>query len=310
MKVYRGLKDFKIPTNSVVTTGTFDGVHKGHKTIVNRLKKIANEAKGETVLITFHPHPRIVLQKNPDLKLLSTIDERIALIEATGIDHLVIIPFDKKFAALSSLEFVQHILVEKIGTKKLVIGYDHHFGKNREGSFDHLKTYGPQYGFEVEEIPAQEINDVNISSTKIRAALEQGELIKANDFLGHPYLISGKVVKGEQLGRSIGFPTANIEVESKYKLIPKQGVYAVQLMIDGQNYNGMLNIGVRPTVNDKNKQTIEVNIFNFKGDLYDKTLIIELMQRVRDEKQFNGVNELKLQLEQDLKYCNEILTAL
>lgn len=310
MKVYRGLKDFTIPQNSVVTTGTFDGVHQGHKTIINRLKKIASAATGETVLITFHPHPRIVLQKNPDLKLLSTIDERIVLIESTGIDHLVIIPFDKNFAALSSIEFVQNILVEKIGTKKLVIGYDHHFGKNREGSFQHLKKFGPQYGFTVEEIPAQEINDVNISSTKIRAALESGDLKKANDFLGHAYTISGKVVKGEQLGRSIGFPTANIEIESKYKLIPKQGVYAVKAIIGEKNYRGMLNIGVRPTVNDKNRETIEVNFFDFEGDLYGTTLVVELIQRIRDEKQFTGVSELKLQLERDLEYCNEILTAL
>lgn len=310
MKVYRGLKDFTIPQNSVVTTGTFDGVHQGHKTIVKRLKKIASAAAGETVLITFHPHPRIVLQKNPDLKLLSTIDERIALIKSTGINHLVIIPFDKNFAALSSIEFVQNILVEKIGTKKLVIGYDHHFGKNREGSFQHLKKFGPQYGFTVEEIPAQEINDVNISSTKIRAALESGDLKKANDFLGHAYTISGKVVKGEQLGRSIGFPTANIEIESKYKLIPKQGVYAVKAIIGRKKYHGMLNIGVRPTVNDKNRETIEVNFFDFEGNLYGTTLVVELIQRIRDEKQFTGVSELKLQLERDLEYCNEILTAL
>jgi len=309
VKVYKGFSDYSPVKNAVVTTGTFDGVHVGHKTIIKRLKGIARKHDGETVLITFHPHPRLVLQKDSDLKLLSTIEERIQLLEKSGVDHLIIIPFDREFSRLSSLEFVRNILVEIIGTKRLVIGYDHHFGRNREGTFQHLLEFGPMYGFDVEEIPAFEVSDVNVSSTKIREALIEGDIRTANKFLGHYYSITGTVVKGNQIGRSIGFPTANLSVKEEYKLIPKVGVYAVNVIHDGVGRPGMLNIGYRPTVGSDNEMTIEVNIFDFSQDIYGDEVKLEIIQHVRNEIQFNGVNELQKQLEQDLKDCKKILSV-
>lgn len=308
MKVYKGFSEYSPVKNAVVTTGTFDGVHVGHKTIIDRLTGIAAKHDGETVLITFHPHPRLVLQKDADLKLLSTIDERIDLLAKAGVDHLIIIPFDKAFSRLTSLDFVREILVNNVGTKRLVIGYDHHFGRNREGTFQHLLEYGPMYGFDVEEIPALEVNDVNVSSTKIRTALQNGEVAKASEFLGQPYSICGEVVKGDQIGRSIGFPTANIHITQSYKLIPKEGVYAVNVIYGNNSYSGMLNIGRRPTVGSNNDVTIEVNIFDFDQSIYGEHLKLEIIKHVRNEIAFDGVNELKLQLEQDLKDCKKILS--
>lgn len=309
MKVYKGFSEYSPIKNAVVTTGTFDGVHVGHQTIIDRLKGIAQKHNGETVLVTFHPHPRLVLQKDADIKLLSTIEERIDLLESVGVDHLIIIPFDKEFSRLSSVEFVREILVDEIGTKRLVIGYDHHFGRNREGSFQHLLEFGPMYGFEVEEIPAFEVNDVNVSSTKIREAIMNGEVAKASTFLGHSYSLRGIVVEGDQIGRSIGFPTANIKIAESYKLIPKEGVYAVNIKHSNISYAGMLNIGRRPTVGENNEVTIEVNIFDFEKDIYGDELKLEIIQHIRNEIQFNGVNELKLQLEQDLIDCKKILAT-
>lgn len=308
VKVYRGFSEYLPVKNAVVTTGTFDGVHVGHQTIINRLKGVADKQSGETVLLTFHPHPRLVLQKDADIKLLSTIEERIDLLEKAGVDHLIIVPFNKEFSRLTSLEFVKEILVEKVGTKTLVIGYDHHFGRNREGSFQHLLEYGPMYGFDVEEIPAFEVSDVNVSSTKIREAIQSGEVEKAAKFLGHPYSLMGKVVEGDQIGRSIGFPTANIQIQEAYKLIPKPGVYAVNVIYKGISNPGMLNIGFRPTVGESNDLTIEVNIFDFNQTIYGEELKLEIIQHVRNEIQFNGVSELKAQLEQDLKACQKILS--
>lgn len=308
MKVYKGFSEYTPVKNAVVTTGTFDGVHVGHKTIIDRLIGIAAKHGGETVLITFHPHPRLVLQKDADLKLLSTIDERIDLLSQAGVDHLIIIPFDKAFSRLTSLDFVRKILINSVGTKRLVIGYDHHFGRNREGTFQHLLEYGPMYGFDVEEIPALEVNDVNVSSTKIRIALQNGEVSKASDFLGQPYAICGKVVKGNQIGRSIGFPTANIKIFEPYKLIPKEGVYAVNVIHGENSFAGMLNIGRRPTLGGDNALSIEVNIFDFDKWIYGEELKLEIIKRVRNEISFNDVNELKLQLEQDLIDCKKILT--
>jgi riboflavin kinase/FMN adenylyltransferase len=308
VKIYRGFYNYSPVKNAIVTTGTFDGVHVGHKTIIERLKGIARKYDGESVLITFYPHPRLVLQKNSGLKLLSTIEERIELLEESGIDHLIIIPFDKEFAKLSSTQFVEDILVKKVGTKRLVIGYDHHFGRNREGSLKHLLTFGPKYGFEVEEIPALEVDRVNVSSTIIREALLKGQVGKAMDFLEHPYTLKGVVVEGNQIGRSIGFPTANIKIKENHKLIPKQGVYAVYVKQSNIFYQGMLNIGRRPTVGFNNDLTIEVNIFDFNKSIYGEELRIEIMQHVRNEIHFSDVNALKTQLEQDLKACKKILS--
>ena len=308
MKVYKGFSDYYPVNNAVVTTGIFDGVHVGHKTIINRLKRIAQKHNGESVLITFHPHPRLVLQKNKELKLLSTIDERINLLQGIGVDHLIIIPFDEQFSKLSSTQFVEDILVKKVGTKRLVIGYDHHFGRNREGSFKHLLEFGSKYGFEVEEIPALEVDKVNVSSTIIREALLNGQVKKASEFLEHAYTLKGRVVEGDQIGRSIGFPTANIKIEEDYKLIPKGGVYAVNVVYSNIFYKGMLNIGRRPTISSNNELTIEVNIFDFNKSIYGDELKLEIIQHVRNEIHFTDINGLKAQLEQDLNDCKKILS--
>lgn len=303
MKIYRSIEEFKNVENPVVTTGTFDGVHLGHRTILNRLKEIAVRNKGETVLLTFFPHPRMVLYPDDnDLKLLNTQDEKIKLLEKTGIDHLIIIPFTKEFSRLTAVEFVRDVLVNKIGVKKLVIGYNHHFGRNREGTLEQLKEYAPTYGFEIEEIPAQDVDNVNISSTKVRDALLDGDVQTANSYLGYDYFLNGTVIKGSRVGQTLGFPTANIEVEEKYKLIPADGVYAVKTELDGEIHNGMLNIGVRPTLNPdgsgqgERKKSIEINIFDFDDDIYDQRLTVYFKARIRDEKKFDDLEALKKQL--------------
>lgn len=310
MKVYRSLDEFENKGNAVVTTGTFDGVHYGHQKIISRLKEVATQYKGESVIITFFPHPRLVLfPEDNDLKLINTLEEKIALLEKAGIDHLIIIPFTKEFSRLSSLEFIQEILVDKIGTKKLVIGYDHHFGKNREGSFEHLKLYAPEYGFEVEEIPGQDINDVAVSSTKIRNAILNGNFEIANRYLGYPFSINGKVAKGDQIGRTIGYPTANIQVPESYKLIPGDGIYAVKVNVNNIDYFGMLYIGNRPTVNGLNK-VIEVNIFDFNEDIYDKNITVEFHKYIRGDKKLNGLDELKAALAEDEVACRTFFNML
>ncbi len=307
MKVYTNIEDFKGVKNPVVTTGMFDGVHLGHQKIISRLKEVAQEQNGETVILTFYPHPRMVLfPEDNELELLNTQKEKIELLEKYGIDHLIIYPFTKEFSRLTSVEFVRNILVNKIKTKRLVIGYNHHFGRNREGSFEHLKEYGPLYGFEVEEIPAQDIDHIEISSTKTRKALKSGDVKTANTFLGHFYSISGKVVEGLKLGRTIGYPTANIIVNDKYKLIPGDGIYAVKIKYEGTTFDGMLSIGNNPTVKGKGR-SIEVNIFNFDATIYDKELTIYFIERLRDEMKFNNLEELKDQLVKDEEDSRRIL---
>lgn len=307
MNIYYNINDFKPVNKSVVTTGTFDGVHLGHKVILNRLKEVAKKHGGETLILTFFPHPRMVLYPDQnDLRLLNTIEERISLLKKTGIDHLIIHPFSKEFSRLSSIEFVRDVLVSKLNTHKLVIGYDHHFGRNREGTFEHLQEYGPLYGFDVEEIPAQEIQQINISSTKVRNSLLEGEINAANQFLGYNYFIKGTVVDGDKVGRKIGFPTANIRLNEWYKLVPAKGVYAVKVAIEKSIYNGMLNIGTRPTLNG-NEVTIEVNIFNFSDDIYNKEIRIEFIERIRNEQKFEELESLKKQLEIDKQTTIQIL---
>tara|TARA_R110001592_G_scaffold51279_1_gene157911 strand:+ start:1407 stop:2333 length:927 start_codon:yes stop_codon:yes gene_type:complete len=308
VKIYYNIDEFKATEKSVTTTGTFDGVHFGHKVILKKLREAAEEFGGETVILTFFPHPRMVLQpENTDLRLLNTIEERITLLKNTGIDHLIIHPFSKEFSRLSSIEFVRDILVTKLNTHILVIGYDHHFGKNREGSFKHLKEYGPVYGFGVEEIPAQDIEQINISSTKIRNSLAEGKIKTANQFLGYNYFIEGTVIEGNKVGREIGFPTANIKVKDWYKLIPANGVYAVVITLNNASYKGMLNIGNRPTLNGDNT-TIEVNIFNFNTNIYNNEIKIEFIERIRDERKFEKIEELKNQLEIDKQTSIQILS--
>lgn len=307
MKVYYSIEEFESISNSAVTTGTFDGVHSGHQVIINQLKNAAKKINGESIVLTFFPHPRMVLYPDDnELRLLNTIDERIELLEKAGIDHLIIHPFSKKFSRLSSTEFVRDILVNQLHVSTLVIGYDHHFGRNREGSFEHLQELAPLYGFAVEEIPAQEIQQINISSTKIRNSLISGEINAANQFLGYHYFLNGTVVEGNKIGREIGFPTANIHVKEWYKLIPANGVYAVKVIYNGISYDGMLNIGVRPTLNGT-KETIEVNIFNFDDDIYNKEIRIEFYERIRDEQNFNELSELKKQLAIDKNKVIQVL---
>jgi riboflavin kinase / FMN adenylyltransferase len=307
MMIYHGIEDFVSLPYAVVTSGTFDGVHKGHQKILQKLKETAVANNGETVVISFWPHPRMVLYpEQTDLKLLNTFEEKAELLRAHGVQHLVRIPFTKEFSQLSSHEFIQKVLVEKIGTKKLVIGYDHRFGKNREGSFEALKEDAPKYGFEVEEISKQEIDDIAISSTHIRKALSSGEINTANELLGMPYSLQGRVIKGDRLGRLMGFPTANLDIEFKYKLIPAEGVYAVSIEHDQAKYQGMLYIGYRPTVGGIRKN-IEVNIFDFDKDIYGENLKIFFHQSIRGDIKFDDLEALKLQLQKDMLTSLEVL---
>ena len=300
MQVHYNLSDFPNLSFPVVTTGTFDGVHLGHQTIIARLKELSLKFDGQSVVITYHPHPRMVLQpNNTELEFLNTLPEKIARLEQLGVDHILIIPFDSTFASLTSEDFIRKILVDIVHTRKLVIGYDHHFGKNREGSFDHLVEYGPKYGFDVEEIPAQDIDQVAVSSTKIREALRKGDIQAANRYLGYAYPFNGKVMKGRQLGRKIEFPTANLEIVPNRKLIPANGVYAVNVIVENAIYNGMMNIGYRPTVSDEKVRTIEVHIFDFDNDIYEKEIKVRMITRIRDEIRFNGIDELREQLKKD-----------
>lgn len=307
MKIYNSIEEFNTSNRTAVTTGTFDGVHSGHQVIIEQLKNAAKKIDGESVILTFFPHPRMVLYPDDhELRLLNTIDERITMLEKSGIDHLIIHPFSKEFSRLSSTEFVRDVLVNQLNVATLVIGYDHHFGRNREGSFKNLEELAPLYDFEVEEISAQEIQQVNISSTKIRNSLLNGEIYAANQFLGYNYVIKGTVVDGEKTGRTIGFPTANIKVNEWYKLIPSSGVYSVKVKVANTIFNGMLNIGSRPTLNNSNKETIEVNIFNFDEDIYNQEIEIEFYEKIRDEQKFDNLSALKNQLTIDKQHVIQI----
>lgn len=309
MKVYTNIEDFKDVKNPIVTTGTFDGVHLGHQKIISRLKDVAQKHQGETVLLTFYPHPRMVLfPEDNELKLLNTQQEKIQLLEKYGVDHLIIYPFTKEFSRLTSVEFVRNILINSIHTKKLIIGYNHHFGRNREGSFEHLKEFGPIYGFDVEEIPAKDIDSIEVSSTKIRQALQSGNVEMANSYLGHSYSATGKVVHGNELGRTIGYPTANVFISDKYKLIPADGVYAVYVEVKGKQYGGMLNVGNNPTIAGKGR-SIEVNIFDFNETIYGEDATIFFIKRLRDELKFAGLDELKEALAIDKQNALKILSA-
>jgi riboflavin kinase/FMN adenylyltransferase len=291
----------------VVTSGTFDGVHLGHQKILQRVLEIAERIDGETVLITFWPHPRLVLfPEEHKLRLLSTFEEKAKLLRELGIDHLISIPFTKEFSELTSQEFIENVLVNKIQCKKLVIGYDHRFGKNREGSFEYLQANHLKFGFELEEIPRQDVDDIGVSSTKIRKALEAGDVTMALNYLGRPYELNGLVIKGQQIGRSIGFPTANVHIPNDYKLIPQNGVYAVQAAVNGNLHKAMLNIGNRPTV-DGSKTTVEAHLFDFQGDLYDKQITIYFKAFLREERKFDGLEELKAQLKQDQINAKKLL---
>ncbi|KAA3438544.1 bifunctional riboflavin kinase/FAD synthetase [Rufibacter hautae] len=307
MIVIRELKDFPSLSHAVVTSGTFDGVHIGHQKILSRLMEAARQSDGQSVVISYWPHPRTVLHPEDDsLHLLSTIEERIEALRAFGVDYLLLLPFTREFAQLSSEEYIQQILIQAIGTKKLVIGYDHRFGKNREGGFDYLQQNAQRYGFTVEEIPRQDIDAVGVSSSKIRTALEHGDVATAAKYLGRPYSLTGTVVKGKQLGRTIGYPTANVEPQEKLKLVPAQGIYAVTVQTQNGNYKGMLSIGTNPTVQGT-RQTIEVNIFDFEADLYGQEITLSFVSYLRAEEKFNGLEALTQQLHLDKVAALQVL---
>lgn len=303
MRIFNDLDAIGEIQNPVVTIGTFDGVHLGHQKILQTLKDEAESVHGESVLLTFYPHPRMILfPESHGMKLLHTQVEKMDKLSNFGLQNLIVYPFSFDFSRLTALEFVRDILVNKLHVRKIVIGYDHQFGKNREGNIEYLKDIADTYEFEVIEIPAQDIDEVNISSTKIREALLQGDVQRAAVFLGEPYELSGTVIRGRALGRTIGYPTANIDVNSDLKLVPGIGVYAVEVLVDAKVHRGMLNIGRRPTVVSSDVVNLEVHILDFQQDIYDKIITIRFMSRVRDEQKFESVEALKEQLKNDEKF--------
>ena len=309
LKLFESINEFQSTKKTILTLGTFDGVHIGHKKILERLTQNTENGKYESLVLTFFPHPRMVLQEKSEIKLLNTISEKSKLLEKSGIENLVIHPFNESFSRLTAEEFVHSILVNQFHIQKIIIGHDHRFGRNRTANIDNLIAFGAEYGFEVEQISAQEIQDVSVSSTKIRKALQDGNMSLANEYLGYAYFLTGEVVKGKQLGRTIGFPTANIQIKEDYKLIPKNGVYAVKTFIGQKEVFGMMNIGFNPTVNGQ-KQTIEVNLFDFDADIYGEKLEISLLKYLREEQKFGSVDLLKEQLNQDKKTALEFVSQL
>ncbi|MBM1105578.1 bifunctional riboflavin kinase/FAD synthetase [Aurantibacter crassamenti] len=305
MIIVQNILKYDKQKDTALTIGTFDGVHIGHRMILNRLISHTKDTELKSTLLTFFPHPRIVLQKDSDIKLLTTIDEKTKILESLGLDILIVHPFTKEFSRLSAIEFVRDLLVNKLQAKKIVIGYDHRFGRNRNANINDLIGYGTTFGFEVDEIPAQEIDEISVSSTKIRRALEDGDVATANSYLGYPYMLTGIVTKGKGIGRQLNFPTANLFIEESYKLIPKNGVYIVNATINNKVVSGMMNIGYNPTVNGLQNQPggrqgkIEVHFFNFNQDLYDQTIQVNILHRIRDEHKFDSVEALKKQLEKD-----------
>ena len=298
MKVFHSINQFESKSKTIVTLGTFDGVHVGHRKIIERLLFSAKEMDCESLVLTFFPHPRMVLQKDSDVKLLNTIEEKSDLLAKTGLDNLVIHPFDQAFSRLTAEEFVKNILVDAFNIKKIIIGHDHRFGRNRTANIDDLIAFSKIYDFEVEQISVQEINDVAVSSTKIRNAILDGNIELANTYLDYKYSFEGKIVKGKQLGRTIGFPTANFELENNYKLIPENGVYIIESQLNKRMFFGMMNIGFNPTVGG-NAKTIEVYYFDFDDDLYNKKISVSILHRLRSEQKFDSLEALKKQLNLD-----------
>ena len=298
MKIYNSINNFTTTKKTIVTLGTFDGVHIGHNAILDKICKVAKHENLESIILTFFPHPRKIVSNNYDIKLLNTIEEKSVLLEKIGIQNFIIHPFDKTFSELSPREFVTQVLVEKLNIQKIIIGHDHKFGKDRAADFNDLINFGKEFGFEVEEISAQQINEVSVSSTKIRNSLLEGNISLANEYLGYPYVLTGNVVKGNQLGRTIGFPTANIEIPEEYKLIPKIGVYVVTVDVNNDTVFGMMNIGVKPTLGE-NKLSIEVHLLDFDKDIYNQKIQVKVLERLRDEQKFDSFDALKSQLEKD-----------
>ncbi len=311
MKVHYNLKELPQFNKGVITTGAFDGVHKGHQQIIGRMKEIAANIGGETIIITFHPHPRKVTSSIPgEIKQLTSLNERIVLLEKSGIDHLVVIPFDYQFSNLSASDYITEFLVAHFHPHTIIVGYDHRFGKGRTGDFELLKNSGLSIGFNVEQINEQLVDDEIVSSTQIRNYLAEKNIVKANDLLGYAYSFDGFIVRGNQIGRTIGFPTANLHINDEEKLIPANGVYAVRVTgacFGGNTLDGMMNIGVRPTV-DGHKKVIEVNIFDFNADIYEETITVMVYDYIRGEVKFNGLDALKAQLNEDVNSSKAILS--
>ncbi len=308
MKIYRDLSS-EIITGTVTTIGIFDGVHKAHQEIIKRLNELSDQYNTESLLVTLWPHPRYVLNKDAEsLKLLSTLDEKLELLEGYGLKNVLIIPFDKIFASTSYDKFIQRIIVNRLQTKHLVVGYNHQFGKNRQGNYENLIEFAARFGFKIEQLPKVEVNGNIVSSSSIREHLCSGNLDLAAEMLGHTVQVRGKVVHGNKLGRQLGFPTANIDLQELYKLLPADGVYAITASVGDENLQGMMNIGSRPTVNYQGNKVIEANFFNFDRDIYDKHILINFKKRIRDEKKFSSLEELKAQIEKDkqetIKYFN------
>ncbi len=307
MRIFRNLEEVKGLKNPVITIGTFDGVHLGHQKIISQINEEARKIGGESVLFTFFPHPRMVLYpENHNLKLIQTQAEKLEKLAKLGLQNIIEIPFTFDFSRLTALDFVRNILANALNIKTLVIGYDHQFGKNREGTIEFLKSICSTYDFNVIEIPPLVVDDLNISSTKIRASIKSGDMIKAAAFLGDKYSLNGTVVKGQRLGRTIGFPTANIQLMENYKLVPGRGVYAVELEIEGQRHKGMANIGVRPTVSEAEEETIEVHFFDFNSDIYKKNITVFFYEKIREELKFENKERLIIQLQHDEKTIRNI----
>jgi len=306
MKIYRSIEDYDEDKRSVVTIGTFDGIHLGHQEILSRLIKSSKNKDLNSVVLTFFPHPRIILNKYNEVKMIDTLDEKIIHLNEIGIDSLIIHPFDRNFSLLSANQFIKDFLVDKLKIKHIIIGYDHRFGKGREASVTDLKNYANDYDFTVEEIKAQEIEKITVSSTKIRNSINQGDIKTTEKYLGRYFNLTGKVVKGDGLGKKINYPTANIFIEETYKIIPKDGVYLVETIIKDKLFNGMMNIGHRPTIGTKNK-SIEVHLFNFNEDIYGQVISITMISKIRDEKKFSSIQALKEQLVKDENYCLKLI---
>lgn len=305
MKIQNAI-DYKVLNQSVVTIGTFDGVHLGHRKIIKRLVKIAKKKNLQSVVLTFFPHPRMVLQKDADIKLINSIDEKYKLLKNLGVDYLVIKEFTPDFSRLSAKEYVRDLLVNTLHTKHIIVGYDHHFGRNRTANIDDLKSFAQIYDFDITEISAKEVGEVAVSSTKIRQALAKGNVKKANKYLGYNFTLTGNIVKGRGLGKKLLFPTANLEIAESYKLIPKKGSYVIRTQFEDNEVFGMMNIGHNPTVSGE-KLSIEMHLFDFSKDIYGQAFEIHLLDRLRDEKKFNSVKELKEQLSLDKKKSQEII---
>lgn len=310
MQIHSDINNLPKIKNAIVTIGAFDGVHVGHQKILNRVYELSKELKGESIVISFWPHPRFVLSEiTEELKLLTTIDEKIELFDRNKVNHLIIIPFTKSFSQMTSEEFIQEILINRIGTKKLVIGYDHRFGKNREGSFQYLMENKEKYSFEIEEIPEEDIHNIAVSSTKIRLALAKGDIGIANEFLGRYYSLRGNVIEGDKIGQKLGYPTANIFLEEIYKLIPADGIYAAIISVRKIKYKGIVYIGKRPTLQGINRN-IEAFLFNFNDNIYNEKVEVSFIEFIRGDMKFGNLEELVAQMKLDEKKAEHILSSL